>query len=667
MNKFFFSLIAFFFLNYISFSNISKEVVAEVGSEKITIAELQRAYEKNLGKNETPLLGKSKEEFNRFLNMYIDYKLKVIDAKEKGFLNDPDVMAEVELNKQLIAKSFYLDKEFEEPRINEILNKRKLEFRFAYIIIPFQDENASGESRGTAYNVMERLKKGEDFGELAKIFSKDLKTASNGGVVESWVTGGQLQKQLETPLLTIKPGEIYPFIVETNYGFFILKLLEREQRLRHKGGHLLVQFQGNAPEDTLNAYNKMEKILKELKSGKKFEMLALEYSDDISTRDSGGRFSNWYSRSTGFENNGSPLVKPFEDGFNKLKPGEISDIVMTEYGLHLIKKYETQPLDEEFEIKKVKEVFKKAYHSKELRIFTDSIASMFGFAVFDNVRDDFQEYVDTLKTNLGTTWADSIPKKMYSKKLFSFNEKLYTVEDFINASNTDKRLKGFLLSDEGMYLAFMKMIEDDLFKLATQNLEKKYPEFSLISEEFLNGSILFKAEEIEVWQKNKLDSSIAIAYYDTTKNSYLTNWQYDLYEIFQFSEKNINATLEKLKNGEDFIQLASLETQREGFREKSGYRGILDAGKDPLAKKINPDEIRENEVYGPIELDRGFSLVKCVKKFPPRVMTLEEAFPLISPKALEISQNNLKEQWLNNVRQKHKVKINNATINKLFK
>jgi len=147
----------------------------------------------------------------------------------------------------------------------------------------------------------------------------------------------------------------------------------------------------------------------------------------------------------------------------------------------------------------------------------------------------------------------------------------------------------------------------------------------------------------------------------------MTNWQYELYEIFQFSEKNINSTLKKLENGEDFETLALVETQREGFREKKGYRGIIDAGKDKLAQLIDPNKIELNKIYGPIELDRGFSIVKCVNKTAPRVMTFEEAFPLISPRVLEISQNNLKKEWLEKVKQKHKVIINQKLVNEIYK
>lgn len=663
-----FIITLFLFINTINlFSYDDKSVVVEIGKQKITLEELKRAYEKNLTNKEEGLLSVDKDEFNNFLSLYIDYKLKVLDAIDKGFLNDSSVKEEIKTNRDLIAKSFFLDKEFESPKLNEILENRKKEFRFAYIIIPFANDSVSGESKAKAYNALEKIQNGEDFGEVAKIYSKDLKSSENGGKVDSWVTGGQLQKHLEIPLLSLKPGQYYPKVIETSYGYFIVKLLEIEERKYYKGGHILVQFKGTTKEDTTQAYDKIKIIQNELKSGVSFEDLAKKYSEDLSTKDSGGVFTYWYSRSTGFENNGSPLVKPFETAFISLNEGEISDPVATEYGLHLIKKYDSKKIDFEQEIKKVKELYKKVYYSKDLELFTDSLAASFGYVFFDNVRDDFQKYLDTNKTNLGDAWADSVPKDFYNKKLFLFNKKFYTIEDFINESNTRRELKGFTMGDEGIKSATKKMIEKEMYELATNNLEKKFPEFERLAEEFKNGTILFKAEDIEVWKKNKLDSGIAKAYYDSTKSKYMTNWQYELYEIFQFSEKNIKSSLKKLENGEDFEKLAAIETQRDGFREKNGYRGILDAGKDKLAKEIDPNKIKIGEVYGPIELDRGYSLVKCVKINEPRVMTFDEAFPLISPKVLEISQNNLKRQWLDRVKEKHNVQINNKLINEIYK
>ena len=271
--KFFIALIVLFYVNSL-FSFNDKSVVIEIGKDKVTLGELKHAYEKNLNNSDKGLLSLNKKEFNNFLNLYTDYKLKVLDAIDKGFLNDTSVLNEIKMNRDLIAKSFYLDKVFETPHVNEILANRMKEFRFAYIIIPYNSDSIEGNSKLKAFEAIARIKKGEDFGEIAGLYSKDLKSSKNGGEVESWVTGGQLQKHLEIPLLSLKPGEVYPSVIETSYGYFIVKLIDIKQRKYYKGGHILVQLNGTTPEDTLKAYDKMKMIKSELKKGVEFEKIS---------------------------------------------------------------------------------------------------------------------------------------------------------------------------------------------------------------------------------------------------------------------------------------------------------------------------------------------------------------------------------------------------------
>ena len=70
-----------------------------------------------------------------------------------------------------------------------------------------------------------------------------------------------------------------------------------------------------------------EDILKQLKEGASFEALAAEHGTD-GTKDTGG--------SLGTFGRGA-MVKEFEDAAFALQPGELSDVVMTEFGYHLIK------------------------------------------------------------------------------------------------------------------------------------------------------------------------------------------------------------------------------------------------------------------------------------------------------------------------------------------
>jgi peptidyl-prolyl cis-trans isomerase C len=99
--------------------------------------------------------------------------------------------------------------------------------------------------------------------------------------------------------------------------------------------HILVKMNESAPEkDKKAAKKKAEDILEKIKSGEDFAKLAAEVSDDLGSKQKGGEL--------GFFPRGR-MVKPFEDAAFALKPGEVSGLVKTQYGYHIIKLEERKP------------------------------------------------------------------------------------------------------------------------------------------------------------------------------------------------------------------------------------------------------------------------------------------------------------------------------------
>lgn len=105
--------------------------------------------------------------------------------------------------------------------------------------------------------------------------------------------------------------------------------------------HILLLTQGKSEEEKPAIRKKMETILSRAKSGEDFASLAKEYTEDPGSKENGGLYEN-FGRGT--------MVKPFEEAAFSVPVGEISDIVETEYGFHILKvedrKKETRPLDE---------------------------------------------------------------------------------------------------------------------------------------------------------------------------------------------------------------------------------------------------------------------------------------------------------------------------------
>lgn len=93
--------------------------------------------------------------------------------------------------------------------------------------------------------------------------------------------------------------------------------------------HILIKTDPSASDnDKKKAKEKAEEILKKIKAGEDFAKLASDVSDDTGSKPKGGEL--------GFFPKGR-MVKSFEDAAFSLKPGEVSGIVETQFGYHIIK------------------------------------------------------------------------------------------------------------------------------------------------------------------------------------------------------------------------------------------------------------------------------------------------------------------------------------------
>ena len=138
----------------------------------------------------------------------------------------------------------------------------------------------------------------------------------------------QFEPQRYLDNVTFEEGDLEKFYRRNLDQFEILE--------RIKASHILIKVE-EGTDDIMRAEKRIfaEKLLEEIKAGKDFAELARVHSDDKASAVKGG--------SLGYFTRGS-MVKPFEEAVFKMNPGEISDLVETPFGYHIIKVEEyTEP------------------------------------------------------------------------------------------------------------------------------------------------------------------------------------------------------------------------------------------------------------------------------------------------------------------------------------
>ncbi|WP_149239787.1 peptidylprolyl isomerase [Dyadobacter sp. 32] len=144
--------------------------------------------------------------------------------------------------------------------------------------------------RNQLLDLKAKAEKGEDFAMLAQIYSEDVGSAKNGGDL-NFAKRGAMLPEFEGAALALKPGELSN-IVETQYGFHLIKLIETRGAEYH-ARHILLRPDYNKGTDMTFATKYLDslKVLIE-KDTLSFAKAALNNSEDKLTSETGGLLSD---------------------------------------------------------------------------------------------------------------------------------------------------------------------------------------------------------------------------------------------------------------------------------------------------------------------------------------------------------------------------------------
>lgn len=317
----------------ISFRCRSEQIAAEIGDEKITLNEFRERYLEKCGYNTEVARNNPVEDKISFLNKIINTEMKAMDGKEKGLDTLESFVKEMQSGKKILLAESYINEKLIEPDLKNYYDKIKFEIRASHILLTPEKFGSSGDSAKTyllATEIIKRLSAGESFESLAKIYSADTATRDKGGDLY-YFSPGMTLPNFEYAAFNLEAGEFTKEPVRTPLGIHIIKLTDKKARYDSvRISHILItdRINESGEKDSIASYKKIKEIHERLKAGEKFEDLAGKFSNDTINKHKGGDFGYIKRRQFGFI---------FDSTAFSLKPGQISDIIRTEFGWHIIK------------------------------------------------------------------------------------------------------------------------------------------------------------------------------------------------------------------------------------------------------------------------------------------------------------------------------------------
>ncbi|CAG9169928.1 peptidylprolyl isomerase [Cupriavidus pampae] len=212
-----------------------------------------------------------------------------------------------------------------------------VEFNVAQILVRVPEdasEAQKAELKKKAEALLKQATDGADFAELAKANSEAPEAAQGGSLGFREI--GRLPALFANAVVDLQPGTMAPQVVESANGFHVIKLTAKrtapsasspqaaDKIQQTQVRHILIRTGPNMPQ--AEASRQLQGLRDRLTHGSDFADVAKRYSQDGSAANGGDL--GWVSP--------GELVPEFEQAMNRLRPGEISEPVVTQFGVHLI-------------------------------------------------------------------------------------------------------------------------------------------------------------------------------------------------------------------------------------------------------------------------------------------------------------------------------------------
>jgi peptidyl-prolyl cis-trans isomerase SurA len=626
------ALVMMCFVGYAQKKEPKPAVLFTVGKEKTTADEFIYLYKKN---------HPAKEEFTdqkieEYLNLFINFKLKVTEARTRGFDKTPEFTKEYNTYKDELRKPYLPENKIIDSLVKLTYDRLQKEVSASHILIEVKSDASPADTvqaYNTAVSIKSQVLAGEDFQAKVAMYSEDPTAKINNGDL-GYFTALQMVSPFEEAVYSGKPGDIVGPI-RTSFGYHIIKVGDtRPARGEVEVSHIMLRA---GARDEVKTKNLIFEIHDQLRGGAKWEELVKQYSEDPGSKDIGGK------------------LRPFGVGvlaripefdavaFSLKTPGEISDPFQTSFGWHVVRLERKIPLPS----------FEESIPGLKNRVARDPRIQISKQALMNKLKKEFAFTENAATKTKVLSLADTalmkgkwkIPGSFSSGKdvLFAIQGRKITAHDFLSHVQQNQRINS-MVPEKYLELLYTSYTESVIHSAFENKVIASNPEFEMLLKEYYEGILLFDIMEKEVWKKASEDSVGQHKFFEAHPELYKAGERVNA-TIYYSDAKNNLELLGKSLAAKDSTLAKDILKNRNVYSET----GTFQREDRPALRDIDWKPGQYTSQNG-----NTFHLIVVNKMIPAGALSFEDA------RASVISeyQTDLENSWLAALRKKYPVKVN---------
>ncbi|MBN1789009.1 MAG: peptidylprolyl isomerase [Bacteroidales bacterium] len=625
------------------------EVLLTIDNQPVMRSEFERIYRKNNNiqgfENKTP---------QEYLELFVNFKLKVHEAKMLGLDTLTSFRNELAGYKEQLAQPYLQDRKLIDSLLQEAYYRTLNEVNASHIMVKLAANPAPADTLKAytrAMDIRKRLLAGESFSKIAGEESDDPSAKTNNGRL-GWFSAFVMVLPFENAAYNLEIGE-YSMPVRSRYGYHIIRLNDKRLSMGEiRLSHIMIRAAKNDKKETQDqAKEKIFQCYQLLQNGSPFSEVAKQHSEDAGSAQSGGQM-RWLRS--------GELPQELEEVVFKTDSGAFTEPLQSDFGWHIFR----------IDGKRTIAPFSQMKSQLEQRIMADERGKISSESFLSSVK----------KENGFVSYPGNMAElaSMMDSSVYSGNWNMAVAGDLIDPvfvigtkEYTQKDLAEYILQTKQYRLTetlsgivdkkSSELINRELIAFEKEQLEKKYPDFRHLMEEYHDGILLFNIMDDRVWNKAISDTAGLKSYFDMHRNDYMWKERANV-SVYTFKEESRLKQTRKLAKKRDKMNWTPAEMV--ALICKNDTLTCVEIADNTYEKGESPADLDFSWEKGFEKMIRDTGAIKLIyvnRLLPPEPKTLGE----VRGQVTADYQNYLDKQWIETLRAKYTVDVNYGVLNQI--